>query len=93
MTPFGRGLALGLVDAIADGPAAVEPVAANVPVEVLAVPPPQPEMASATIPLTSSRFDLRMGSRVLLYPLPDPPASWLTIAWPGLPAETNETNM
>jgi hypothetical protein len=69
-TPFGRGLAtwLGLVDAIVDGLAAVEPVAADTPAEGMAVPPPQPDMARPTIPLTSSRFALRMGSLLMWSP-------------------------
>ena len=61
-TPFGRGLAVGMGvgDGTADGLAVrVALGAADTPAEGLAVPPPQPETARATIPLASSRFAAR----------------------------------
>jgi hypothetical protein len=68
-TPFGRGLALGVglglgvADAITDGLAvAVALCAADTLAEGLAVPPPQPEMAMATIPLAKNVFATRTGS-------------------------------
>ena len=64
-TPFSLGLALrlGLADAIADGLAvAVALGAADTLPEALAVLPAQPETASATIQLASSRFVARKGS-------------------------------
>jgi len=65
-TPFGRGLALGLALEVADGTA--DGLAATVALDTvatlaegLAVPPPQPEIARATIPLTARRFAAREG--------------------------------
>lgn len=68
-TPFRRGLALGLGlglgDAITVGLADTLTLGAvDTLAEGPAVPPPQPEMARVTIPLTRTRFLAREGDLV-----------------------------
>jgi hypothetical protein len=60
---LGLGLRLGLADATADRPAVAMALgAADMPTDGLAEPLVQPEMTTATIPLTSSRFVARKGN-------------------------------